>query len=122
MKDHTRTLLLKYFIEFTENYRRRATRLDARILFRMNLSELNDFPNQYRFKIYKKMNQFISEYTSLKNYFNKPAIRNKHISDFNTYLQHIQEQTLSPTKSGSRPLRTDVKLEKKKEINISRSL
>lgn len=82
----------KLFQEFSENYRRRSTRRDARIIFRMEINNLADkIPGSILIKIQQKEQKFIQDYTHWANLFHKKKIRINAQKDFENSFSHLSQ-------------------------------
>lgn len=75
--------IYKHFENFIADYRKRSTRLDARVLFRMELNALApQISDEIITKIIKSQNEFITNYLSYKNIFRRAEVRRLALADF----------------------------------------
>lgn len=85
--------LQKSFTSLTEDYRNRSTRIDARIMLRMDISDLQEHcSEEVLAELIQRRDQFINDYTHWKNFLKKPNIRHAHIQDFSNYLAQMTRE------------------------------
>lgn len=79
--------IINSFFQFTEDYRERSTRRDARIILRMDIGDLYPFcEEKHLVELVKQRNEFVTQYTSLRNIFRKPSVRLYHNNTFREYI------------------------------------
>lgn len=87
--------IIKSFINLTEDYRKRSTRIDARIMHRMDINEL--YPHCKEAVLIETVQQrdrFIAEYSTWKNWLlsRRPRIRSQAIQNIKDYLEVFQNR------------------------------